>query len=376
MLQAQNGGAQLTGGAGDDILIGATGPDTMTGAAGDDRFTFNVIPVQGAAQVTDFTPGVDKIDLGYLLEKAGYTGSTPVADGYVRLVDDGHGGTNVLFDQNPLLDPTGLLAAQIANLAGVTPSQVSASDVAMGAGTALDAIQIGFDEALRQSTATTADQSFRDSLTSQANAGTLTTAQAAAAIVQHAQATSSVATLAYEFFTGTVPTAAGMDYLVSPTGPNANNLNSAYYQSFSLENRYINFSVNLGTAVGQGASVFAQAYGSGDIYAAVHQAYRTIFGVDPTDAKAHAIIDTQVDTGGQTMTRGQYFALYGGDGLNGIGTKAAMIGWLMAEGVKADVGDYAKSNDAFLTDVTTHNAPFGVDIIGQYDQASFHYTGG
>src|SRR5262249_6153481 len=37
-------------------------------------------------------------------------------------------------------------------------------------------------------------------------------------ILASARASSSVATLAYEFFTGKAPSAAGMDYLVSPTG--------------------------------------------------------------------------------------------------------------------------------------------------------------
>lgn len=66
--------------------------------------------------------------------------------------------------------------------------------------------------------------------------GVVTTAAARSQLVELADATTSVATLAYQFFTGKVPSLAGMDYLVSPTGPNPNNLNSAYYQHFNLEN--------------------------------------------------------------------------------------------------------------------------------------------
>ena len=89
---------------------------------------------------------------------------------------------------------------------------------------------------------------------------TLDTTAFRAAQVQAADSTTSVATLAYEFFTGKIPGAAGLDYLVSPTGGNANNLNSTYYQTFNLENRYINFAVNLGK-LGEGKDPFLAKYG-------------------------------------------------------------------------------------------------------------------
>jgi serralysin len=204
---------------------------------------------------------------------------------------------------------------------------------------------------------------LRTSLESSLEAGQLTGAEVVAQTVAKAAATTSVATLAYEFFTGEIPSSAGMDYLVSPTGPNPNNLNSAYYQSFNLENRYINLAVNLGKA-GEGAAQFASSYGSKTLLEATKTAYATIFGSTPTDAKAHALIDSRVE----------YFAAYGQDGAAGIGTKAAMVGWLMAEAVKADVGLYAKANDAFLIDLAD-GAAFAVDIVGVYGKPAFNYTG-
>ena len=48
-----------------------------------------------------------------------------------------------------------------------------------------------------------------------------------------------------------------------------------------------------------------------------------------------------------------------------------MVGWLLSEAVKADIGTYATANDAFLTDVGLHNAPFGVDIVGVYHGTPF-----
>ena len=96
-----------------------------------------------------------------------------------------------------------------------------------------------------------------------------------------------------------------------------------------------------------------------------------IFGGAPSDDKLHAILDTQVSSGGASLTRAQYFATYGGDDL---GTKAAMVGWLLAEAVKADVGAYARANDAFLTDLSD-GADYQVNLIGLYGRADFAIGG-
>lgn len=191
--------------------------------------------------------------------------------------------------------------------------------------------------------------------------GKLSMNGALSVLLYAADTTTSVATLSYQFFTGKIPGQPGYDYLISPTGPNANNLNSAYYQSFNMENRYINFAVNLGK-LGEGKDNFAANYGSMSLFDATREAYKTIFGRAPTDEKIHALIDTRVD----------YFASYGGDGSNGIGTKAAMAGWLLAEAVKADVGIYARSNDAFLFDLAD-GANFAVSLTGVYGNEQYAY---
>jgi len=203
---------------------------------------------------------------------------------------------------------------------------------------------------------------------SKAQQGALSASAVVAQMLTLAHATTSVASMSYEFFTGKVPSYGGIDFLVSPTGPNANNLNSAYYQRFSLENRYINFAVNLGK-FGEGKAQFEAKYGSLSFFDATREAYKTIFGGTPTDAKIHALIDTRID----------YFASYGGDGATGLGTKAAMVGWLLAEAVKADVGVMAKSNDAWLTDLSDGTAPYAVDILDPakgYYKAEFVFGGG
>jgi hypothetical protein len=92
-------GSTLTGGAGADTLNASQGSDVLTGGAGADRFVWNKEP-WSPADVTDFSVGTDKLDLSALFQAAGYTGSDPVADRYVSFLDDGAGGTKVLFDRD------------------------------------------------------------------------------------------------------------------------------------------------------------------------------------------------------------------------------------------------------------------------------------
>ena len=330
-LKGGNGTDILNGGAGDDTLYADYGYDVLTGGPGNDHLT-------GA--------GIDGVTI-----TAAYTGSsseystTKNSDGTWTVRDVRVGspdGTDILTnitvvrfaDRAILLDPTPTMSALYT--AG---QNILRADI----------------KALAQ------DFNFLETVWQVENGDD--PSDGVAQLVMEAQQSTSVATLSYQFFTGKVPTAAGLDFLVSPTGPNANNINSAYYQAFNLENRYINFAVNLGK-VGEGAASFSAAYGAMTLFDATKAAYTTIFGAAPTDAKVHALIDSRVD----------YFAAYGGDGPNGIGTKAAMVGWLLAEAVKADVGMYAKSNDAFLTDLAD-GATLGVNIVGVYGHPEYAYSG-
>jgi Ca2+-binding RTX toxin-like protein len=204
-------------------------------------------------------------------------------------------------------------------------------------------------------------------LTFELNQGTLTPQTALNEAIKTAAATTSVASLAYQFFTGKIPGQAGIDFLVSPTGPNPTNLNSSYYAQFDTVNRYINFAVNLGKN-GEGKDAFAAKYGSLSLFDATREAYKAIFGATPTDAKIHALIDTRTD----------YLASYGGDGAGGIGTKAAMVGFLLAAAATEDVGVMARSNDAWLADLADGEAPFAVDLLSLsngYYKADFIFGG-
>lgn len=64
MMMASAGTTEVIGGAGDDILVSGSAPVRMTGGDGAD--TFVVTEVNGRIHITDFEPGVDKLDLSLL----------------------------------------------------------------------------------------------------------------------------------------------------------------------------------------------------------------------------------------------------------------------------------------------------------------------
>jgi serralysin len=51
-----------------------------------------------------------------------------------------------------------------------------------------------------------------------------------------------------------------------------------------------------------------------------------------------------------------------------------MVGWLLSEAVKADLGTYAKSNGVFLADLAD-GATFAVDLVGTYGRPEFVFVG-
>lgn len=126
VLSSSYPGAVLAGGSGGDTLQASRGADQLTGGAGGDWFVFGA-PSWSAGRITDFQPGVDLLDLRPLFAQAGYRGGDPRADGYLRLEDNGAGGTKVLFDADGwgsgIPWPT-----TIINLDGVKPSSLSGAE--------------------------------------------------------------------------------------------------------------------------------------------------------------------------------------------------------------------------------------------------------
>ena len=117
ILTSNNYASTLNGGAGNDIIIAGRNADVLTGGAGSDIFQFDNLPWAGT-RVTDFTAGTDMLDLRNLFIASNYTGTNPVADGYLSFQSDGAGGTKVLFDAdgpNPAM-PWQFLVATLDNV--------------------------------------------------------------------------------------------------------------------------------------------------------------------------------------------------------------------------------------------------------------------
>lgn len=98
-----NGRDTINAGEGDDIVIGGPGVDLLSGGPGNDRFVYTSL-VDAGDTITDFTPGEDKIVLTALLDSLGYSGSNPIADGYVGFQSQGS-NSFVLIDADGAAGP-------------------------------------------------------------------------------------------------------------------------------------------------------------------------------------------------------------------------------------------------------------------------------
>jgi hypothetical protein len=88
----------LTGGNASDIFRTGHNSVVMTGGGSDDTFVFEHVPWNNSGHITDFQVAYDRLDLSAVFAAVGYTGSDPIADGYIRLESDGAGGTRIQFD--------------------------------------------------------------------------------------------------------------------------------------------------------------------------------------------------------------------------------------------------------------------------------------
>jgi beta-glucanase (GH16 family) len=127
-ITSNDHGSTIAGGSGNDTLIAGHGSDTLIGGGGADTFVYNAVP-WNAGQITDFTPGTDKIDLTNLLAANGYTGDTPVTDGWVIFASDGNGNTILEVDTHDAATPWPMT---VVTIDGVAPAAMSASDIIDG----------------------------------------------------------------------------------------------------------------------------------------------------------------------------------------------------------------------------------------------------
>ena len=204
----------------------------------------------------------------------------------------------------------------------------------------------------------------------QTQTGQLSDAAALSYVVNSAQDDVQVAVQAYQFFTGTIPSTAGLDYLTN-SATNTQDLNDPYYAQFNLENRYINFAANLGV-VGEGATAFSTTYGGLTFAQYVDVVYETIIGsayaqtagINVAAAKAD-IVARQANFVQIATDRGLINASSTA-AQRDIAVKAAVAGYLMAEGVKADVGIYAAGANNYVQALVNGTAVDGVNLLTTY----------
>jgi hypothetical protein len=87
----------LVGSVGNDRITGGQGRDLLSGLGGADTFVYTSV-LDGMDRITDFAPGVDHLDIQALLTSVHFTGTDPVAAGYLTLQAPTASGTVVLFD--------------------------------------------------------------------------------------------------------------------------------------------------------------------------------------------------------------------------------------------------------------------------------------
>ncbi|SFW84115.1 S-layer family protein, partial [Pseudomonas sp. NFACC04-2] len=97
----------LNGGGGDDLLIGGLGNNTLTGGSGADTFQWQA-GNNGHDVITDFAPGIDKLDLSQLLQ--GENGSAASLDDYLHFSVSGSGASVIT-------------SIDVSAIAGATPNQ-------------------------------------------------------------------------------------------------------------------------------------------------------------------------------------------------------------------------------------------------------------
>lgn len=227
-------------------------------------------------------------------------------------------------------------------------------------------------------------------------AGTQSDAQTLALVFNSVgvQNTFEVAESTYQFFTGATTTQAGLQFLEGTAGSgNANGLTTTYYNGtggsitapttsngFNTENRYYNFAINLASAGGAGNASFTAAYGSLTFAQTVAAAYENIVGsANVGTANANAAIADITSRQGFFQ---QIAATRGGDATAlsnpnaSLTLKAVVVGYILEEANKADVGTYAKAIDQFEASVAQGNAIFNTNALTTYGPGGAGYNTG
>jgi hypothetical protein len=168
----------------------------------------------------------------------------------------------------------------------------------------------------------------------------------------------------YQFFTGAVPDVGGFQYLID-SPQNSGDLNDAYYAGFNQENRFLNFANNL-ASFGIGSATFEAKFGDLSFDAAVALAYDEIVGIDRAEAQGidvdAALSFLNGAIGFYTTVALERVVSPGVDLDDAV--KIVMIGSVLYEAMKADIGIYADAVDEFVAAYAQGTAvPYGQDLL-------------
>jgi Ca2+-binding RTX toxin-like protein len=125
-IYSNDAGSTLIGGTGNDTFIPGHGHDMITGGGGNDTFVFDFAP-WNAGHITDFNVATDTLNLSGIFTAMGYTGTDPVADGYLSFTSDGAGDTLVSVKA-----PTDQWPSLVTTLDHVAPSSITPADYGYG----------------------------------------------------------------------------------------------------------------------------------------------------------------------------------------------------------------------------------------------------